>query len=179
MPTPPRKLSRSPAKLPEGPADSLRSFEDSLPMALLRAREAVMRRFRPFLQSFEVTEQQWRVLRALNEVAEIDAIGLARVTFLLPPSLTRILRDLEARGWVRRSVNRSDNRVAVLSLSPAGRRLLTERGRQSERIYQAIASRIGADRLEELMQLLRSVEEDLQDPAPDAPASATQPGPGC
>ncbi len=43
----------------------MRAFSSSLPMALLRAREAVMRRFRPGLRDHGVTEQQWRVLRAL------------------------------------------------------------------------------------------------------------------
>ena len=48
----------------------MRTFSQSLPMALLRAREAVMRRFRPGLRCHGVTEQQWRVLRALAEELE-------------------------------------------------------------------------------------------------------------
>ena len=39
----------------------------SLPMALLRARELLMERFRPMLSAHGVTEQQWRVLRVLHE----------------------------------------------------------------------------------------------------------------
>ncbi|MFT5000920.1 MAG: hypothetical protein ACI875_001925, partial [Planctomycetota bacterium] len=37
--------------------------EKSLPIMLLRAREAVMRRFRPMLRLHDLSEQQWRVLR--------------------------------------------------------------------------------------------------------------------
>ena len=48
-------------------------FEHSLPMMLLRAREAVMGRFRPMLRKFDLTEQQWRIIRALSEVEERDA----------------------------------------------------------------------------------------------------------
>ena len=33
----------------------------TLPIALLRAREHLMERFRPMLLSYSVTEQQWRV----------------------------------------------------------------------------------------------------------------------
>jgi hypothetical protein len=43
----------------------LRDFSKSLPMALMRTREAVMKRFRPSLRDHALTEQQWRVLRAL------------------------------------------------------------------------------------------------------------------
>ena len=83
----------------------LRPFSHSLPMALLRARESVMRHFRPSLQAASLTEQQWRALRALNGQKEIDATRLASATFLLAPSLTRILRDLEGRGLVPRVIH--------------------------------------------------------------------------
>ncbi len=37
--------------------EPLRSFDASLPMALLRARESAMRLFRPLLAEFDLTEQ--------------------------------------------------------------------------------------------------------------------------
>ena len=46
----------------------MRDFSRSLPMSLLRAREAVMRHFRPSLRDHGLTEQQWRILRALASV---------------------------------------------------------------------------------------------------------------
>ena len=45
----------------------LRGFNRSLPMALLRAREAVMKKFIPSLRENGLSSQQWRVIRALNE----------------------------------------------------------------------------------------------------------------
>ena len=72
---------------------NLRDFEHSLPMELLKAREAAMSRFRPMLRDHGLTEQQWRVIRALAHYGEIDAGELAQRSFLLAPSLTRILRE--------------------------------------------------------------------------------------
>src|SRR6266849_5130597 len=46
----------------------MREFSRSLPMSLLRAREAVMRHFRPSLRDHGLTEQQWRILRALASI---------------------------------------------------------------------------------------------------------------
>ena len=84
-----------------GPAPArrlpMREFSRSLPMSLLRAREAVMRQFRPSLRQHGLTEQQWRILRALAAIEAIEVTELARTAFLLGPSLSRILRDLEAR----------------------------------------------------------------------------------
>ena len=45
---------------------ALRGIEDALPIALLRTREEVMARFRPHLHQYDITEQQWRVIRVLH-----------------------------------------------------------------------------------------------------------------
>src|SRR5438552_9275122 len=82
----------------------MRDFSRSLPMALLRARESVMRHFRPSLRAHGLTEQQWRILRALASTDDIEVTELARVAYLLGPSLSRILRDLEARRLIERRV---------------------------------------------------------------------------
>ena len=52
----------------------MREFSRSLPMSLLRAREAVMRQFRPSLRDHGLTEQQWRILRALAAIEAIEVI---------------------------------------------------------------------------------------------------------
>src|SRR5580658_2999959 len=95
----------------------MREFSRSLPMSLLRAREAVMRQFRPSLRRHRLTEQQWRILRALAEVEAIEVTELARTAFLLGPSLSRILRDLEARQLIERRTAKTDQRRAVVSIS--------------------------------------------------------------
>jgi homoprotocatechuate degradation regulator HpaR len=133
-------------------------------MALLRARESVMRHFRPSLQAAGLTEQQWRTLRALNGQAEIDVTRLAGATFLLAPSLTRILRDLEGRGLVSRRPDPRDARVALIALSDEGAGLLRQVGAHSERIYQAIETRVGSEKLERLMRALADVESELGAP---------------
>ncbi|MDB5512763.1 MAG: homoprotocatechuate degradation operon regulator, HpaR [Enterovirga sp.] len=140
---------------------NLRHFSKSLPMSLLRAREAVMRRFRPSLRHFGLTEQQWRVLRALSSVPRIEVTDLARATFLLGPSLSRILQDLGARGLILREASRSDLRRGLVSISPAGQALIATVTPRSEEIYGEITARFGAEKLATLQALLRELEEVL------------------
>ena len=102
----------------------MREFSRSLPMSLLRAREAVMRQFRPSLRDHGLTEQQWRILRALASVDTIEVTELARVAFLLGPSLSRILRDLEARHLIERRVAKADQRRGLVSISAKGLKLI-------------------------------------------------------
>lgn len=143
---------------PRGP---MREFSRSLPMALLRSREAVMRQFRPSLRHHGLTEQQWRILRALSAVDAIEVTELARVAFLLGPSLSRILRDLEARHLIERKAAKADLRRAVVSISAKGLKLIEAVAPTSEAIYAAITRQYGARKLNELQDMLRALEDSL------------------
>jgi len=135
-------------------SESLRDFRHSLPMELLRAREAAMARFRPVLREHGLTEQQWRVIRALADTKQIDASELARRSFLLAPSLTRILQFLEKEMLVKRTSDSSDQRRSVLTLTAKGRQLFERVGPDSEARYAEIEAEFGQDRLEALYELL-------------------------
>ena len=139
----------------------MRDFSRSLPMSLLRAREAVMRQFRPSLRDHGLTEQQWRILRALASIDAIEVTELARVAFLLGPSLSRILRDLEARHLIERRAAKADLRRAVVSISGKGLKLIEAVAPSSEAIYAAITRRYGARKLAELQDMLHALEGSL------------------
>ena len=146
---------------PGGRRVPMREFSRSLPMSLLRAREAVMRHFRPSLRDHGLTEQQWRILRALAAIDAIEVTELARVAFLLGPSLSRILRDLEARHLIERRVAEADLRRGVVSISAKGLKLIEAVAPTSEAIYAAMTRRYGARRLAELQDMLHALERSL------------------
>ncbi|MDH3748666.1 MAG: homoprotocatechuate degradation operon regulator HpaR [Gammaproteobacteria bacterium] len=138
----------------KGKQAPLRDFRHSLPMELLKAREAAMARFRPMLRERGLTEQQWRVIRALSEFDQIDAGELAQRSFLLAPSLTRILQHLENEGLIRRTPDSSDQRKSVVTLTTKGRLVFDQIAPESEILYAQIESEFGVDRLEALYELL-------------------------
>ncbi|MFV0275891.1 MAG: MarR family transcriptional regulator, partial [Parahaliea sp.] len=93
----------------------MRDFHRSLPMSLLKAREAVMRKFIPHLRSHNLSPQQWRALRALfdafeAEQPEVEMTTLAQQCYLLMPSLSRIVRHLQGRGLIARRSCEVDQR---------------------------------------------------------------------
>lgn len=140
----------------------MRKLDRSLPLQLLKAREAVMEWFRPHLNSHGVTDQQWRVLRALAEVDEIELGALSRWIALLMPSLSRMLPDLEVRGLIRRRRDDHDGRVVVVSLAPKGRALFEKMSRTSEQIYRELERSVGRDALAGLLSDLDRLIEVLE-----------------
>ncbi len=133
-------------------------FERALPVGLLRAREAVMRHMRPILRAHGTTEQQWRVLRALNDVQPMDKTTLTNHAALLMPSLLRILKDLKQAGLIRLVRSQTNRRLTGV--------ILTARGADYvEVVTAALAQRsvqlkqvIGEATVEQLLDLLRTVE---------------------
>lgn len=139
-----------------GPA--IRGFDRSLPMALMRAREAVMRHFRPSLAEHDLTEQQWRVLRALEDAGAALSVGeLADRTYLLGPSLSRMLALLDDRGLIARSSVPGDARRADIRITATGLELVAAIAPRSEAAYAHIEGRLGTGELEQLYALLDKV----------------------
>ncbi len=152
----------------------MRPFQRSLPMQLMLAREAVMQRFRPHLAARGLTDQQWRIVRALNEAEALEIAELSHVCCLHAASLSRILPKLEADGLVSRRSNKHDQRRVTISLTPKGRRLFEAVAPQSEAIYAGLAQEIGAARLEQIYALLDEVIGILAEPQRSASSAAAR-----
>ncbi|MGK0276133.1 MAG: homoprotocatechuate degradation regulator HpaR [Ilumatobacter sp.] len=141
---------------------ALRAFEDSLPMALMRARESVMRYFRPVLSEHDLTEQQWRVLRALRDADAPMSVGeLAERTFLLGPSLSRMLASMDERDLIERATA-ADARRAEINISARGRQLVSEIAPSSEHAYGQIDALLDPGELDVLYSLLAKLSTDDQ-----------------
>ena len=126
----------------------------SLPIALLRAREAVMSHFRPVLKKHGITEQQWRVIRVLAEHSELEVSEVANRAFVLGPSLSRIVRTLETRNLIKKRRDDSDGRKYWLSVTGKGTDLIHLVMPDSHRVYSELKNKLGKEHLDTLLQLL-------------------------
>lgn len=152
--------------LPPGFMTGKEYYERSLTVALLRARESTMRRFKGFADEHDLTLPQWRVLRALADGEPLDAGTLCQRCVILPPSLTRILRALADRGLIVQ-VPCSDARRHRVTITAAGQALFQTLVVKSEGTRMEIERAFGHDRMALLLDLLndlRRVTEALPDP---------------
>jgi homoprotocatechuate degradation regulator HpaR len=136
-----------------------RRTDRSLPMVLLRAREAVMRRFRPLLAAHGMTEQQWRVLRVLDESGPLDATQLSLRCCILKPSMTLIARTLVRRKLVTRRQCTEDGRRVILQATPKAAALIAKVSPQSNAIYRQLEREFGLQRIERLLDILDELAE--------------------
>jgi homoprotocatechuate degradation regulator HpaR len=140
---------------------SLRQTRRSLPIALLRARESVMAKFRPMLARHNINEQQWRVIRILDELGELDATQLAERALVLGPSLTRMIKTLEKSKLLAKRGDKNDARRSLLSITPKAKALIKEVTPESAQIFNDIESRFGAEEIEKLLDLLEAITREI------------------
>jgi homoprotocatechuate degradation regulator HpaR len=133
--------------------------QKSLPMALLRAREAVMARFRPVLARHGINEQQWRVIRVLAETDTMDATELATRANILAPSLTRMIKALEEQALIAVAKNPDDARRLTLCIAPKGLALIASATPESLQVAADIDAWFGADNTAQLRDLLDKLSQ--------------------
>lgn len=92
-------------------------------MMLYRTLDAVMPNFRRIYAQFDLTEQQWRVVRVLWEQDAQPLQSLSQTTLISPPSLVGIIDRLARNGLVKRVRSTSDRRVVNICLTDLGRSL--------------------------------------------------------
>jgi len=128
-------------------------------MALLRARESAMTYFRPMLNQFGLTEQQWRVIRVLQEFGKLEFRELSQICCIQPPSLTGILTRLERDALVRRQRSAIDQRRLHVSLTRKGVARFKALSDHIEVGYRALERRLGSGRFKALMSIVQELAE--------------------
>lgn len=128
-------------------------------MSLLKARESAMAYFRPLLNEAGLTEQQWRVIRVLQDHGEMEFRELSQICCIQPPSLTGILTRLERERVVRRKRSASDQRRLHVSLTRKGVARFAALSEQIEANYRLLEQQLGRNRFRVLMEVLGELSE--------------------
>lgn len=138
----------------------LPSTSRSLPILLIRAREGIMPPIREMLAEYDITEQQWRVLRVLAEYGAQDTTTVAHRSCLLLSSLTRIAKTMHEKGLITVSRDSNDRRRQTLEISKAGQHIVDCNQNSAAKIVKGFKKTLGADNYEQLLDLLALLEPD-------------------
>lgn len=87
------------------------------------------------------------------------------MTFISMPSLSRLLKTLEARTLITRGHHAGDLRGSEFGLTPAGRAVVAAIAPHSETTYSEIESLVGHDEVEQLYKVLERIVQRLGTPS--------------
>ena len=104
------------------------SLDESLGFWLYRSHIQVSAALRQAFQDagHDLTPEQWAVLLGLQEKEGLNQSQLGEKTYKDRHNITRILKQLDKRGYIEKLHDKKDKRAFRVYLSPAGRGLLGE-----------------------------------------------------
>lgn len=105
------------------PNDILK-LDNQICFPLYAATREMTKRYRPLLDELNLTYPQYLVLLVLWETDRISVKALGERLFLDSGTLTPMLKRMEARGLLKRTRSKQDERVVEVAL--------TEQGKQAE-----------------------------------------------
>jgi DNA-binding MarR family transcriptional regulator len=136
-------------------------LETFLPYRLNRISTAMSQEFRSvYGPHHDLTIPEWRVLATLGEFEEIGQKAIGLHSAMHKTKVSRAVRALEERRWLRRRESCEDRREEILTLTPRGRKVYSDIVPRAvafeERMLAALgpeaASLLGAlDRLEQVL----------------------------
>ena len=143
-------------ELPEIPGDPL-ALERQVCFALSIAARSVLSVYRPLLEPMGLTHPQYLVMLALWGRSPLAVKELIEMLQLDGPTLSPLLKRLEAAGYLTRTRDPADERQLRIDLTPRGRELRED----ALRIPPSIVARLGMSLgdLEDLHKGLMAINE--------------------
>ena len=141
----------------------------NLPQLMLQAREALMAQFRPILNENGVTEQQWRIVRALLLHGPLEPRQLCELCQISSPSIVGVLLRMEEAGLVDRERMAGDQRRVRVSATARSRQLGRRMIPAIEKRYADIEGLVGVETLQKAYDVLDALLAPLGYVPADAP----------
>ena len=149
---------------------------------LRRAVSQLARRLRPNLRHAGLSAAKLSVVGQLYRAGPMTPTALAAYEGIKIQSLTRLLAELEADGWLVRTTDACDGRKSLMSLTQAGTRRLIDAVQEGDAsLTRIIATTLSEDEralLRQACSLLERIGDTVGELAPAQTDPASGPGQG-
>lgn len=132
-------------------------LDGMLVIALSRSYETAHRKSKRLVAEYGLTFSQFEVMEALLHKGPLTVNAIVEAVLSTGGNITVVVRNLEKRGYVRRSTNPEDGRSFIVDLTDEGRAVIEELfPRHMELLDEALTALSDGD-IETVVGLLRKV----------------------
>ncbi|MFA6138361.1 MAG: MarR family transcriptional regulator [Sulfurimonas sp.] len=119
----------------------------------IRARESL------YIQSFDLTMNQFQVLEVLYHRGDLSIGAITKLTMGTPGNITVVVRNLKRDGFISVIPHSKDKRTSILSITPKGKdvieKLFPEHAKNLESYFEVLSD----DEMDTLFNLLRKLHK--------------------
>lgn len=134
------------------------SNDKGIGAASVRLSKKITRLINLFLKPYNITTEQWSVLRTLHETDDIAQKDLSNRVDKDQATLTKILDILEKNRFAERISNPIDRRSYLIRITEKGRKLVGEVTPYLERIYDELVKDIESEKIDIFKEVMLSLE---------------------
>jgi len=120
---------------------------------------------RLLLDDFNLSVPRYYLLKHLEETPGISFTQLSQLMLSDKSNISRLIKNMEAEGLVRRKRHSSDGRTRSLYLTPAGKKVLEAARRAHRRYIETRFAWLDGGR-DQLLSSLREIKKSLADSLP-------------
>ncbi|MDD3717799.1 MAG: MarR family transcriptional regulator [Actinomycetota bacterium] len=118
--------------------------------------------FGAILKENDINYTQYVALITVYMNGALSEGDLAKMMFINPSTVSRMVYALEKKGWVKSARDKADRRRVIVTLSPSGRRKMEEmRDEQAEVVAHQVA-RLGEEERKFVYQVAEFVNKALR-----------------
>ncbi|WP_373492928.1 MarR family winged helix-turn-helix transcriptional regulator [Aquiflexum sp.] len=125
-----------------------------------RVKQYAQQKFK--LGEFDITVDQWLIMKNLSENELLSQAELAQLVFKDQPTLTRIIDILAKKGYVERVPHPLDRRSFQLVLTDQGQSKVNELKPQIASIREKAWENLGKSDFEEFKRILNTIYNNLE-----------------
>ena len=136
-------------------SDDCLILENQLCFPLYVASKEIIKRYRPFLETIDLTYTQYITMLVLWEKKSINVKDLGKRLFLDSGTLTPLLKSLEAKGLVNRTRSTNDERILLVTITEKGNTL--KKKAQNFPVQMSSCIKLSAEESSDLCRLLKKI----------------------
>jgi len=130
------------------------SFEDSLGFQVNKTANFMRNRFNQFLKPYDLTAEQYVILKAINENPQVSPSQLADILEKNKTTITRMIDTLVNKDFIQRQEHLSDRRSHTLVYSNKATTLMTQLIPIIDQFIGKIRGKFEPDELSQFLSVL-------------------------
>ena len=135
-------------------------LENQLCFPLYACSKEIIRAYKPFLDEIDLTYTQYITMMVLWEKKEMNVKTLGENLYLDSGTLTPVLKKLEAKGLLKRTRSKADERNLLVSITKEGEALKEKAKDIPSKIGNCV--KLQAEDAKELYRLLHIIIDNVR-----------------
>lgn len=137
----------------------MHKLEDSLGFQVNMTANAMKNRFNNFLKPYNLTSEQYVIMKSVEENPDITPTQLADITFKDKTTITRMIDTLVKNEMLLRIPKRSDRRAYKIKWSTKGEASMKEILPKTENVIKKINAQFSQEDLKTFLTILNQLKQ--------------------